>query len=458
MYLDHYGLTEPPFRITPHTEFFYEGANRGATLEALLYAILHGEGLVKVTGEVGAGKTMLCRVLMERLPAQVDIVYLANPSLSREDILLAIAADLKIDLPTDRPNVLIRTLQEALIARYAEGRQVVVLIDEAHAMPEESLEEVRLLSNLEHGHNKLMQIVLFGQPELNDKLAAQNMRQLRERITHGFELAPLHQQDIGEYLMFRLRTAGYKGPDIFTPKAVRLIADESEGLTRRINILADKALIASFANQRHQVDVAEARAAIADSAFRRRHPSRWRLPAIGSALLASGIAAGIGAAQLWATDVAKKPSPLRHVAPVQQPVAPPQVKPVVAPAATHIDPPSPSPTRNESLLERRLRVTEPHFKQSAPTLFTILLMDRPKQQTGDLEGLLDLASQQFSIDDLYVYPTVNPQGVTHYGLTLGLYESRKAAMTELNRLPAKLKRGHPLLRTVGGILSEPRPS
>jgi len=164
MYLEHYGLTEPPFRITPHTEFFYQGANRGATLEALQYAILHGEGLVKVTGEVGAGKTMLCRVLMERLPANIDTVYLANPSLSKDEILLAIADDLHLDLNTARAKVLIRALQEALIARYAEGRQVVVLIDEAHAMPEESLEEVRLLSNLEHGHHKLMQIVLFASP------------------------------------------------------------------------------------------------------------------------------------------------------------------------------------------------------------------------------------------------------------------------------------------------------
>src|SRR5262252_10732631 len=154
MYLEHFGLNESPFRITPNTDFFFKGANRGATLEALLYAITNDEGIVKVSGEVGSGKTMLCRVLMERLPATVETIYLANPSLSRDEILLAIGDELKLPLEKDRQTRVIRTLQEHLLRLFGEGRRVVVLVDEAHAMPEETLEEIRLLSNLERSEER----------------------------------------------------------------------------------------------------------------------------------------------------------------------------------------------------------------------------------------------------------------------------------------------------------------
>src|SRR6188508_183136 len=205
MYLEHFGLREAPFRITPHTEFFFSGANRGATLEALVYAVTAGEGMVKVTGEVGSGKTMLCRVLMERLPENVETIYLAVPSLSRDEMLAAIATDLGIETTGANTTKLVKLLQDRLIAVHADGKQVVALIDEAHAMPLATLEEVRLLSNLETGTDKLLQIVLFGQPELDAHLALPHMRQLKERITHNFTLAPLPPQEIGEYLRFRMR-------------------------------------------------------------------------------------------------------------------------------------------------------------------------------------------------------------------------------------------------------------
>ena len=247
MYLHHFGLTEPPFRITPHTDFFFEGANRGATLEALVYAITQDEGIVKVVGEVGSGKTMLCRVLLERLPPPVDTIYLANPSLTRDEMLLAIADELRIDTDAEggRTTRLLRQLQEHLIRSYGEGRRVVVLIDEAHAMPKETLEEIRLLSNLESNRHKLLQIVMFGQPELDDALASADMRQLKERITQSFRLEPMVRGDIQSYIDFRMRAAGYRGPNVFTPGAIRMIASASEGLSRRINILSDKSFAAA---------------------------------------------------------------------------------------------------------------------------------------------------------------------------------------------------------------------
>ncbi|HNG39567.1 MAG TPA: AAA family ATPase, partial [Accumulibacter sp.] len=195
MYLEHFGLNEAPFRITPHTDFFFDGAKRGATLDALIYAITHDEGIVKVSGEVGSGKTMLCRMLLEKLPPNVETVYLANPMLSRDEILRTLAEELRIPLDEVPSHQLLRTLQERLLEIYGAGRQVVVLIDEAHAMPPEALEEIRLLSNLESNRHKLLQIVLFGQPELDARLAESAMRQLNDRITHHFVLEPLPRDD-----------------------------------------------------------------------------------------------------------------------------------------------------------------------------------------------------------------------------------------------------------------------
>ncbi|MBI5110181.1 MAG: AAA family ATPase [Rhodocyclales bacterium] len=297
MYLEHFGLNEPPFRITPHTDFFFDGANRGATLDALIYAITHDEGIVKVSGEVGSGKTMLCRVLMERLPDTVTIVYLANPSLSRDDILYAIADELQLDVAANsRTSVVMRALQDQLIKSYGEGRQVVVLIDEAHAMPADTLEEIRLLSNLESNHSKLLQLVLFGQPELNDILARPDMRQLKERITHNFGLEPLVRDDIANYLDFRMRTAGYRGPSIFSQAALKLIVHSSLGLTRRINIIADKSLLAAFSAGTHLIGAKEAQAAIrdcefSDATYRSRGGNGRRLAWLGTALAAAAVAA-----------------------------------------------------------------------------------------------------------------------------------------------------------------------
>jgi type II secretory pathway predicted ATPase ExeA len=331
MYLSHFGLEEPPFRITPHTEFFFAGANRGATLDALLYAITHDEGIVKVSGEVGSGKTMLCRVLIERLPQSVETIYLANPSLSRDEILHAIADDLHITLPGARTTVLIRTLQDHLIKLYGEGRRVVLLVDEAHAMPLESLEEVRLLSNLESTKHKLLQIVLFGQPELDEHLNLPSMRQLRERITHAFRLEPLVRSDIASYIDFRMRQAGYKGPTVFSAPALKLIASASEGLTRRINILADKSLLAAFADNSHLVTAKHARAAIRDSEFRgrARWPAKTLLVAAGVAL---GLAAGFAIHALW-RGAGSPATTEGTVAPAPSPSMPPSSAAPVSEAA-----------------------------------------------------------------------------------------------------------------------------
>jgi len=278
IYQAHFGLRETPFSITPNPAFFYSGNTRGDILDALIYAVGSGEGMIKVTGEVGAGKTMLCRMLESRLPPHVDAIYLVNPNLDPLEVQYAIAAELGLETGGLRVDQVQRLLHAELIAKHGAGRQVVLLVEEAQAMPLDTLEAIRLLTNLETARSKLLQIVLFGQPELNQHLDRPDMRQLKERITHSFHVPALEAALIGEFLAFRLRAAGHHGGAVFSPAAARLIAERSEGIVRRINILADKALLAAFADDATVVDADHARLAIAESPFHRRRGLRGGLP------------------------------------------------------------------------------------------------------------------------------------------------------------------------------------
>lgn len=267
MYEQHFGLHRQPFKITPDTSLFYSGAERGNILHALSYAVLRGEGIVKVIGEVGTGKTMLCRMLETTLPEHVNTIYIANPNISPENILNIVAFEAGlIQAPRDKLSVM-QLLQRWLLEKHAQGQQVAVLIEEAQGMPIETLEEIRLLSNLETERNKLMQIILFGQPELDEKLSRPQIRQLTERIAHNFYLSPFKKTQIKDYLNFRVRSAGYHGPDLFNEKVSKVIARHSKGLIRRINILAEKTLLAAFAEGTTALMGRHAKRAANDSYF-----------------------------------------------------------------------------------------------------------------------------------------------------------------------------------------------
>ena len=268
MYEDYFGLERPPFKITPDTSLFYEGGKRGDILAALVYAIHRGEGIIKVVGEVGSGKTMLCRMLQLKLPDTVEIVYIANPSVSPEDILFVIAHELSLPVVKDASkHEVMHLLQDYLLQRHMENKQVVLFIEEAQGMPIETLEEIRLLSNLETDENKLLQIILFGQPELDENLSQQSIRQLRERITHNFDLDPLTQEEIHNYLNFRMREVGYTGPELINQSVAKKVEQHSEGLLRRINIIADKILLSAFAEGTHNLSGKHVAAAVNDSDF-----------------------------------------------------------------------------------------------------------------------------------------------------------------------------------------------
>jgi len=491
LYLEHFGLAEPPFRITPHPEFFFDGADRGATLEALVYAILHDEGIVKVSGEIGSGKTMLCRVLMERLPADVQTVFLANPSYSRSEILNAIAEELGARPPAGQETLAIRDLQLHLIEQYASGRRVVILIDEAHAMPQDALEQVRLLSNLESSRHKLLQIVLFGQPELDAALDASSMRQLKDRITHNFRMRPLSAAEIAKYLSFRMRAAGYRGPDAFDDDATEAISRASSGLTRRVNVLADKSLLAAFAAGDNSVNLKHARAAIADSEFAPiRKPGdtgRGRRLAFGAALVACGALAGAGLYALLqeppapAAAPAAVPTPALEPAPVAAtPSAPvaappvavaasagghpappaaeaqptpagaaPDVKPEPAPAAA---PPAQTPlgaaqvrqmlgyaTGGSRLLRERIAAARAQLDAQPDAHFSLELFVAENTDPLRTERFLLRARDMVPLQELYIVP-VRVGGRYQLRVLHGVYADRASALAALQKLPPKYQR------------------
>jgi len=441
LYLEHFGLREPPFRITPHTDFFFDGADRGATLDALLYAIQHEEGIVKVVGEVGSGKTLLCRVLIERLPKHVETIYLANPSFTRDEILYAVAEELEIEFSRERATIALRALQDRLIASYAEGRRTVILIDEAHAMPEETLEQVRLLSNIETSRHKLLQIVLFGQPELDEMLALPGMRQLKDRITHSFRMRPLSQAEASNYLTFRMRAAGYRGPDIFAPAAVALIARAADGLSRRINILADKALLSAFSEGAHAVSARQARAAIADSEFAPRWRARRPVAAF-AAIGAAGLALGLALA--WLLVPRQDPVPAAAVA------APAAPKPAPSVAAAPVAPVAPTPllqreqlTRlagysagRNPLLHARLEATRAKLDAEPDERYSIELYMSDNSDPARVERFLMRARDLVPLDEVYVVP-LEGGGRYRVWALFGVYPDRETAQRAAQRLPPK---------------------
>jgi len=515
MYYAHFGLKEPPFKITPNTEFFFNGSNRGAVLDALIYAVTNGEGIIKVVGEVGSGKTMLCRMLQSSLPESVECIYLANPSVAPEDILHAIAFELGLKLPKNADKLkVMQTLQSYLLHRHEAGKRVVIFIEEAQGMPLATLEEIRLLSNLETKHEKLLQMVLFGQPELDENLNQTQIRQLRERITHSFYLSPLRTKEVADYLIFRLRAAGYFGPHLFSDKAIAKMSKASEGLVRRVNILADKALLAAFADNVYLVTPKHVQAAIVDSEFgaekARNANKRWLLLG-GSGVVLAGILLGYavhvyqsGSLAHWLNSwrQAEKNAPAKAVKFASAEKSPTQVNLTAMPTHAEDVPTSPGseaattqPTATEPIsgsaawpssaasnpetlpvtptlamqaqvptevsritdvpssdvLQSRLTVSQQWLASSHHDTVTIQILG-----TSDREQLIAQLTrliQLVELDNLYVYETLVNQR-PFYTVLFGSFVSRRDANLALKQLPADLQKNRPHLRTVGGILAE----
>ena len=268
MYLEHFGLKELPFSLTPNTQFFLSMASYQKAYNMLMLSIANREGFIKVVGEVGTGKTMLCRKVLNSLGEDANYVtaYIANPVLSPKGLFLAFAEELGLSEDADTGHhSLLKRISNKLMEYSLAGKQVVLFIDEAHAMPEKTLEALRLLTNLETEKSKLFQVVLFAQPELDEMLQEKSLRQLLQRITFSYNLECLNREGVDRYVSHRLATAGYNGSALFGRKAIDLIFECSNGIPRVVNILCHKALMVAYGKGERNVEGSFVRSAIEDT-------------------------------------------------------------------------------------------------------------------------------------------------------------------------------------------------
>lgn len=266
MYHEHFKLREAPFSLTPDPEYFYNYTGHQQALNVLLVALQSGEGLIKITGEVGTGKTLLCRKLLAALANDFQTAYLPNPLLKPFELYQALAEELSIPVP---PGItmhdLVKRLTEQLVALRKKNRKAVLCIDEAQAMPRETLEALRLLSNLETEKQKLLQIVVFAQPELDKMLERSDLRQLRQRITFSYDLPTLDRSAVTGYVTHRLKVAGHTDGKLFAEAALDAIYRSSRGVPRLVNILCHKALMAAYGQGQAAVALPQVKMATRDT-------------------------------------------------------------------------------------------------------------------------------------------------------------------------------------------------
>ncbi|MFV9615201.1 MAG: AAA family ATPase [Gammaproteobacteria bacterium] len=470
MYQEHFGLSRPPFKITPDTSLFFEGSQRGAALDALMYAINSGEGIIKVVGEVGSGKTMLCRMLEVRLSDNIDVIYIANPSLSPDNILHVIAHELHLEVNSEMSKVnVMQQIQTHLLKKHADNRQVVLFVEEAQSMPIETLEEIRLLSNLETDENKLLQMVLFGQPELDEKLSAPHIRQLKERITHSFTLSPFPPDDTLQYLNFRLRAVGYKGPDVFNKKTAGVVKKYSAGLTRRINIIADKSLLAAYSEGGHTVTPSHIKLAAQDSEFKKIGMNK------NSLYLAGGFILLVGA--LFTGYYMGRLNPENQILPgmagsrampeqqsgVSNRVAQERLKQVL-PASAQLAEVAPTvSTQNPVLtnnhvqnnavpggIAERLEETKQWLAEAVGNHYSIQLFIARTSNADKVEAFLENAPEMLDFTKIYIYETVI-NGHQWYSVLYNDFSTHSKAMRSLDSLPSSLKASGAYLRRIRAL-------
>ncbi|WDE04502.1 AAA family ATPase [Thalassomonas viridans] len=266
MYLYHFGLTQLPFTLTPNTSFYLGLQPHDEALAVLLTALKTGEGFIKLVGEVGTGKTLLCRKLLNELPEHFVTAYIPNPYLKPDELRRAVAVELGVK-QAQRMSVQLLTqrIQERLLALHQQGHSVVLILDEAQALPSESLEALRLFTNLETESRKLLQVVLFAQPELDQRLGEAHFRQLKQRITFSYRLRAMNADEVEQYIQHRLTVAGYKGADLFSAALSRKIARVSQGIPRLVNVLCHKMLMLGYGQGSYKLTAKQLQAAVKDT-------------------------------------------------------------------------------------------------------------------------------------------------------------------------------------------------
>jgi len=494
MYEKHFNLKERPFRNVPDTRMFFNGGGRGDILSALRFAIESGEGIIKVVGEVGSGKTMICRMLNESLSGKVQVVFLSNPSLEPDYILHAVAQELglPIELSTNRFTVQ-QLLQDYLLEQHANKMQVVVLIEEAQCMPARTLEEIRLMSNLETEQKKLLQLVLFGQPELDVLLNRPDLRQFNERISYALNLKPFTFEEHREYLNHRFLIAGYQGPELFNAVVLKHIYKFAKGSLRRINLLADKTLLAAYAYNDSVITIKHARSAAEDSKYIDRGnigvPLKYVVPAsiIAIAVFAflfnenylnENTTPDVVAIQSNAIAVTEQiaetitASVSESVTPDYDDIETPELKISESVAendiveTSKIESKSPennysftkvsSQSSNQLFVETRLEETIDWLKTADRSQYTIQLMTAFVNEPAELYEIEEMLKNQVEKSELknfYIFRG-NAKGLSVFVICYRIFPGLSGARNALVSLSPMLKRYRPFIRNVSSILLE----
>ena len=326
MYTSFFGLKEKPFSITPDPRYLFMSERHAEALAHLMYGVNEAGGFVQLTGDIGTGKTTLVRTMLEKMPQHADVAVILNPRISPQELLLSICQELAIvvsEAAATSSKALVDMLNVRLLAAHAQGRRVIVIVDEAQNLSADTLEQVRLLTNLETPSAKLMQIILIGQPELRDVLAHSGLKQLAQRITGRYHLAPLTRDDSIAYARHRLKIAGATG-EIFTGSALREVYRLTAGVPRLINVVCDRALLGAYTEDQHRIDAATVRRA-ASEVFGKPISPRWILWAGAGTAAVAVVTLAIAAQHLQLSDVNTKsttPSSEAAAAPVAPLIAP----------------------------------------------------------------------------------------------------------------------------------------
>src|SRR5262245_4904415 len=327
MYASFFGLNEKPFSITPDPRFLFLSERHAEALAHLVYGVNEAGGFIQLTGEVGTGKTTVVRSLLAQAPKHAEIALILNPRMTPAEFLLAICEELGIDIDASSEGSLkelVDRLSLHLLNSHADGRRVVLVVDEAQNLAPEVLEQVRLLTNLETETQKLLQIILIGQPELREVLDRTELRQLAQRITGRYHLDPLSREETAAYVRHRLRVAGAT-TEVFTNGALREISRLSGGVPRLINIICDRALLGAFTEDRHSVSASVVRRA-AGGVFGKSIQPRWLPWLAGSAVGLIAIASAAALLPSLMTGAAPAPAPVAATAPAPKPAPPPDLE------------------------------------------------------------------------------------------------------------------------------------